>query len=59
MGSDDGVAVVQVTRQALMDIGEAVADMAARVGQIAASAHELSGSAERLNELVAQFKVGT
>ena len=48
--TEDGVAVVEQTREAFLTIGQAIEDMTARIEQIAAGAEQITASAASMQE---------
>ena len=54
--TEDGVAVVEQTREAFLTIGQAVDDMTARIEQIAAGAQQITASASSMQEGMAEIE---
>ena len=54
--TEDGVAVVEQTREAFLTIGQAVEDMTVRIEQIAAGAQQITASASSMQEGMAQIE---
>jgi methyl-accepting chemotaxis protein len=52
--TQDGVTVVEQTREAFLQIGNAVDDMAARIEQIAAASEQISAGAQAMQESISE-----